>query len=182
MWRWGRGRLYIYRYTVTTRMTHALRWAAMKAILMFQSLRGTKSQDSVHRPQLLKRKESRSGFESRSLCLTARPNWLTCPYLSGRFLECGRSATASYGPAATKRTPCRPSSPWRTARSSSPARSGTSSARPAAPSTGAACTWRAWPTPPRWQGRSTLKKRRRSCCAWCWISRTRTWWRGEWTR
>ena len=77
MWRWGRGRLYIYRYTVTTRMTHVLRWAAMKANLMFQSLRGTKSQDSVHRPQLLKRKESRSGFELRSLCLTARPNRLT---------------------------------------------------------------------------------------------------------
>ena len=43
---------------------------------------GTKSQDSVHRPQLSKRKESRSGFEPRSLCLpawrlTARPNRLT---------------------------------------------------------------------------------------------------------
>ena len=32
----GRGRLYTYRYTVTTRMTPALRWAAMRAILMFQ--------------------------------------------------------------------------------------------------------------------------------------------------
>ena len=31
----GRGRLYNYRYTVTTRMTPALRWAAMRAILMF---------------------------------------------------------------------------------------------------------------------------------------------------
>ena len=31
----GRGRLYTYRYTVTTRMTPALRWAAMRAILMF---------------------------------------------------------------------------------------------------------------------------------------------------
>ena len=29
-------RLYTYRYTVTTRMIPALRWAAMKAILMFQ--------------------------------------------------------------------------------------------------------------------------------------------------
>ena len=27
--------------------------------------------DGVHRPQLLKRKESRSGFEPRSLCLPA---------------------------------------------------------------------------------------------------------------
>ena len=28
----GRGRLYNYRYTVTIRMTFALRWAAMRAI------------------------------------------------------------------------------------------------------------------------------------------------------
>ena len=33
----GRGRLYTYRYTVTTRMTSALRWAAMRAILMFHN-------------------------------------------------------------------------------------------------------------------------------------------------
>ena len=37
---WGVGggggeRLYTYRYIVTTRMTSALRWAAMRAILMF---------------------------------------------------------------------------------------------------------------------------------------------------
>ena len=31
----GRGRVYTYRYTVTTRMISALRWAAMRAILMF---------------------------------------------------------------------------------------------------------------------------------------------------
>ena len=30
----GKGRLYTYRYTVTNRMTPALRWAAMRAILM----------------------------------------------------------------------------------------------------------------------------------------------------
>ena len=35
VWRWGRGRLYTYRYTVTTRMTSAWRWAAMRSILMF---------------------------------------------------------------------------------------------------------------------------------------------------
>ena len=33
--RWGRGRLYTYYYTVTTRMTPALRWAVMRVILMF---------------------------------------------------------------------------------------------------------------------------------------------------
>ena len=32
----GRGRIYTYRYTVTTRMIPALRWAAMRASLMFQ--------------------------------------------------------------------------------------------------------------------------------------------------
>ena len=52
-------------------MTSALRWAAMRAILMFQKLWGTKSQDSVHKPQLLKRKESRSGIEPRSFRLPA---------------------------------------------------------------------------------------------------------------
>ena len=33
----GRERLYTYRYTVTTRMTSALKWAAMRAILMFHN-------------------------------------------------------------------------------------------------------------------------------------------------
>ena len=44
---WGRGygggerrRLFTCRYTVTTRMTLALRWAAMRAILMFHNGEG----------------------------------------------------------------------------------------------------------------------------------------------
>ena len=61
VWRWGEeGETVHYRDTVTTRMTHALRWAAMRAILMFHKLWGTKSQDSVHRSQLLKRTEADS--------------------------------------------------------------------------------------------------------------------------
>ena len=36
----GRGRLYSYRYTLITRMTPALRWAAMRAILMFHNCEG----------------------------------------------------------------------------------------------------------------------------------------------
>ena len=43
VWRWGgggRGRLYTHRYTVTTRMTSALNWAAMRAILMFHNCVG----------------------------------------------------------------------------------------------------------------------------------------------
>ena len=36
----GRGRLYTYHYIVTTRLTSALRWAAMRAILMFHNCEG----------------------------------------------------------------------------------------------------------------------------------------------
>ena len=36
----GGRRLYTYRYTVTTRMTYALRWAAMRAILVFHNCEG----------------------------------------------------------------------------------------------------------------------------------------------
>ena len=36
----GKGRLYIYRWTVTTRMTSASRWTAMRAILMFHNCEG----------------------------------------------------------------------------------------------------------------------------------------------
>ena len=36
----GEGDYYTYRYTVTTRMTSALRWAAMRAILMFHNCEG----------------------------------------------------------------------------------------------------------------------------------------------
>ena len=66
----GRGRLYTYRHTVTTRMVPALRWAAMRAILMFQK----EVMDKVTRqcPQTTtfsKSKESRSGNEPRSFRL-----------------------------------------------------------------------------------------------------------------
>ena len=36
----GGGRLYTYRYTVTTRMTYALRQAATRTILMFHDYEG----------------------------------------------------------------------------------------------------------------------------------------------
>ena len=70
----GRGRLYTCRYTVITRMTSALRWAAMRDILMFQQ----EVMDKVTRqfPQtttFLKRKESRSSIEPRSFRLPALP-------------------------------------------------------------------------------------------------------------
>ena len=79
----GRRRLYTYRYTDTTRMISALRWALMRAILMFCNCEGqVKSQDSIRRPQLLKRKESWSSIKPRSFRLpayrlTTRPNRLS---------------------------------------------------------------------------------------------------------
>ena len=78
-----RGRLYTYRYTVNTRMTYALRWAAMRAILMFQKEAMDKATRQCPKTTtFLKRKESRSGIEPRSFRLpaerlTARPNRLT---------------------------------------------------------------------------------------------------------
>ena len=69
----GRGRLYTYRDTVTSRMIPALRWAAIvRAILMFQQevmdkVTGQCSQTTT----FLKRKESRSGIEPRSFRLPA---------------------------------------------------------------------------------------------------------------
>ena len=36
----GEGDYYTYRYTVTTRMASALRWAAMRAILVFHNCEG----------------------------------------------------------------------------------------------------------------------------------------------
>ena len=50
-------------------MIPALRWAAMRAIFNVSAESdGTKSQDSVHKPQPFSvRKESRSGIEPRSL-------------------------------------------------------------------------------------------------------------------
>ena len=40
VWRWGERRVYTYRYTATFTMTPALRWAAIRAILMFHNCEG----------------------------------------------------------------------------------------------------------------------------------------------
>ena len=77
----GRGRLYL-----TLHCHHhndcTWRWASMRAILMCHSLWGAKLLDSVHKPQHLKKEESRSGIKIRSFCLpawhlTTRPGHLT---------------------------------------------------------------------------------------------------------
>ena len=70
----GEGDYVTYRYIVTTRITSALTWAAMRAILMFQyEVMDKVTRQCPHRLKLtttfLKRKESRSGIEPRALCL-----------------------------------------------------------------------------------------------------------------
>ena len=69
----GRGRLHTYRFTVTTRMTPALRWAAMRAILTFQQ----EAMDKVtgRRPQtttfLKKERKSPKRYRTEVLPLTS---------------------------------------------------------------------------------------------------------------
>ena len=75
------GRIYTYRYyTVTTRMTPALRWAVMRANLML-IVKDTVTRQCLQTTTFLKRKESRSGSEPSLFCSvtshTARPNLLT---------------------------------------------------------------------------------------------------------
>ena len=57
--RWGEVTLYPTLHC-HPQMILALKWAAMRAILLFYSLGGAKAQDRVHKPQLLKRKKSSS--------------------------------------------------------------------------------------------------------------------------
>ena len=59
------------RYTVTTRITSALRWAAMRAISMFHNCEGQGHKTVSTDHNFLKRKESRSRFQQRSFCLPA---------------------------------------------------------------------------------------------------------------
>ena len=86
----GRGRLQTYRYTVTTRMISALRWAAVRAILMFQQ----EVMDKVTRqcPQtttFLKRKRAEavsnrgpSAYQPNALPLGSLEGICTVPVLS----------------------------------------------------------------------------------------------------
>ena len=80
----GRGILYTYRCTVTTRMTAALRWAAMRAILMFHV------RDKVTRqcPQTTPFEEKGEPKRTRTkvpllTSLSSRPNRLTSVYTRG---------------------------------------------------------------------------------------------------
>ena len=66
----GGGGLYTYRYTVTTRMTPALRWAAMRSsyLNVLLIVRNKVIGQCPQTTTFLKRKESRSGIEPRSFC------------------------------------------------------------------------------------------------------------------
>ena len=73
----GRGLLYTYRYTVTTRVTPALRWASMRAILMFHNCEG-QSHKTMSTTFEEKEQPKRIPTEVPLLTsLTARPNRLT---------------------------------------------------------------------------------------------------------
>jgi len=69
MWR---GRLYTYGYTVTIGMTPALRWTAVRAILVLHNCEGQSHKTvSMHRPQHLKRTESRERIRTEVRLLTS---------------------------------------------------------------------------------------------------------------
>ena len=78
---WGRGRVYTYRYTVTTSVT-CIKMGSDESHFNVSSIVRDKATRPC--PQLLKRKESRNGIEPRSFRLpayrlTARPNRLSGP-------------------------------------------------------------------------------------------------------
>ena len=86
----GRGRLYTYRCTVTTRMTSALRWAAMTAILMFHDYEGQSHKKYPETTIFEEKADSNrdpSAYQPNSLLLGqtgsrsevhSRPNFIIC--------------------------------------------------------------------------------------------------------
>ena len=67
-------RLYTYRYTVTTRMTYALRWVATRAILLFHNCEG-QSHKTVSTDHNLRR-ERRAEADSNRAPSAYQPNAL----------------------------------------------------------------------------------------------------------
>ena len=68
----GRGRVYTYCYTVTSRMTSALRWAAMRVILMFHNCE-RQSHKTVSTDHNF-RSERRAGADSNRGSSAYQPN------------------------------------------------------------------------------------------------------------
>ena len=84
----GRSALSEQRYTSTSRMTPAFRWAVVWAVVVLHLLRRIKVSVSVHEHQTLERKERRSGIEptSSSYQPNALPLGQTGPQF--RILSC----------------------------------------------------------------------------------------------
>ena len=82
----GGGRLYTYHYTVTTRMTPALRWAAMKVILMFHNCEG-QSHKTMSRDHNLLR-ERRAEADSNRGSSAYQPNALPLGQTNSHKLFC----------------------------------------------------------------------------------------------
>ena len=75
---WGGGGIIYLSYTVTTRMTPALRWAVMRAILMFHNCDGQSRKTVSTDHNFWREEESWSDIRTEVpplTSLTARPNW-----------------------------------------------------------------------------------------------------------
>ena len=81
----GGGRLYTYRYTLTTRMTSALRWAAMRDILMFHNCEG-QSHKTVSTEHNLRR-ERRTEADSNRGPSAYQPNALPLGQTGSRLYQ-----------------------------------------------------------------------------------------------
>ena len=89
----NRGRFYTWRCTVTPRMTPALRWAAMRAILILHLLWGTNSQECTQTTTFKKKRQPKRFQTER---LTDRPNRLTecCTFFLSQELYVHRNHKA----------------------------------------------------------------------------------------
>ena len=68
----GRGRLYTYRYAaVPTRMNSALRWAAMRAILMFHNCEGQSHKTQCPQTTIFEDKGEPKQIRTEVLLLTS---------------------------------------------------------------------------------------------------------------
>ena len=68
----GRGRLHTYHYTVTTRMTSALRWAEVRAILMFYNCDGQSHKTVSTDHNLFEEKGEPKQYRTKVLPLTSQ--------------------------------------------------------------------------------------------------------------
>ena len=67
------GRLYTCRYTVTIRMTSVLRWAAIRAILMFHNCEGQSHETVSTNHNLFEEKGEPKRYRTEVLPLTSLP-------------------------------------------------------------------------------------------------------------